>query len=139
MVRKSILVKKDSSGGTSDIGEKNDEKSPGGGMGPQRDPKDNDDNFPRIGDSCHIVSGTSKASKTANPNSCYYKIDNNTKSEVVSKTVYNKNGQPEFRVDLDHSHFSDELGKYLNDGHKHVFEYNVDGKIIKPVKVLPLD
>ncbi|MCG2756751.1 hypothetical protein L6269_04685, partial [Candidatus Dependentiae bacterium] len=89
--------------------------------------------------SCKVVSGTSQAPERAEPNSVYYKLDNSNKRTIVSKTVYNENGQPKFREDYDHSHFDRKTGQDLKNGHRHIFEYNQNGQIIKPIKVVPLN
>ncbi|KKP24384.1 MAG: hypothetical protein SZ59_C0002G0230 [candidate division TM6 bacterium GW2011_GWF2_28_16] len=109
--------------------------------GPNKDPKKNNSSQDKYsqGDACKITSNTSKAPEKADPNSAHYKLDNTDKKTVVSKTVYNNNGQPDFRDDFDHSHFDTITKTNINGPHKHTFEYNEKGQIIKPIKVTPLN
>ncbi len=92
---------------------------------------------------CQVSSGVGKALKKDIPNSVYYKLDNATKKKIVSKTVYNKNGLPKFREDYNIGdgsytpHYSKKLERFLNEGHRHIFEYNEYGPL-KP-KIVPLD
>ncbi len=118
----------------------------GGSSGPDKDPKDDDKDFkkPLEGDSCKIIKGVSKAPEKLEPNSGYYKLDNSNKTDIVSKTVYNEDGQPNFREDYKigedfRSHFDKKTGVEFTGNHRHTFEYNENGKVIKPVKIESLD
>ncbi len=118
------------------------ENESGGGNGGKGPNDDDDDDKPTEGDSCNITSGTSKAPKTSEPDSGHYKLDNADKTTVESKTVYNSEGKPATRADINTGN-----GKYRSHhikegksekGHVHTFKYNEKGQRIED-KVTPLN
>ena len=80
------------------------------------------------GNTGRVTQGKPRAPKTGTPGSVYEQVDN--EGNVMSRTTYGNNGQPEHRDDYKGKpHYDKKTGKYLRQ-HRHSFKYNDKGQPI---------